>query len=129
MEPSKSKANVNFASPLFSGMLYAFITMAIASLIFSLFLTFTNQSEDSLRFFVYLIHALSIFIGAFTCGKRMNTKGWYHGGILGLAYCLIIILIGFLSFDHGISLQTLFTIIAAYLLGAFGGILGVNQAK
>jgi putative membrane protein (TIGR04086 family) len=129
MEPVKNTANVHFASPLFSGMIYAFITMAISSLLFSLVLTLTNQSEDSLPFFVYLIHALSIFIGSYVCGKRSDQRGWYHGGILGLVYAVIIILIGFLSFNNGISLHTLLILIVAYLLGALGGILGVNHIK
>jgi putative membrane protein (TIGR04086 family) len=129
MEPIKNTATVRFASPLFSGMVYAFITMAISSLIYSLVLTFTNQSEDSLSLFAYLIHALAIFIGSYACGKRINNKGWYHGGILGLVYALIIILIGFLSMDNGISFQTLFAVAVAYLLGAIGGILGVNNTK
>jgi putative membrane protein (TIGR04086 family) len=129
MVPVKNTATVHFASPIFSGMFYAFITMAISSLLFSLLLTLTKQSEDSLPFFVYLIHALSIIIGSYVCGKRTDHKGWYHGGILGLVYAVIIILIGFLSFDNGISLHTIFLIIVAYLLGALGGILGVNHKK
>jgi putative membrane protein (TIGR04086 family) len=129
MEPIKNAATVRFASPLFAGMVFAFITMAISSLIYSFVLTFTNQSEDSLTFFAYLIHAFAIFIGSYACGKRINNKGWYHGGILGLVYAVIIILIGFLSMDNGISFQTLFAIAVAYLLGALGGILGVNHTK
>lgn len=129
MEPIKKTATVNFTSPLFSGMVYAFITMAIFSLIYSFVLSLTNQSEDSLTFFAYLIHALAIFVGSYACGKRIQNRGWYHGGILGLVYAVIIIIIGFLSFDNGLSLQTLFAVIAAYLIGAFGGILGVNQTK
>jgi putative membrane protein (TIGR04086 family) len=129
MEPVKKAATVRFASPLFSGMVYAFITMAISSLIYSLVLTLSNQSEDSLTFFAYLIHAFAIFIGSYACGKRINNKGWYHGGILGLVYAAIIILIGFLSMDNGISFHTLFSIVVAYLLGALGGILGVNHTK
>jgi putative membrane protein (TIGR04086 family) len=129
MEPVKSAAKVRFASPLFSGMVYAFITMAICSLLYSFVLTFTNQSEDSLSFFAYLIHAFAIFIGSYACGKRINNRGWYHGGILGLVYAVIIIVIGFLSLDNGISVHTLLSLVMAYLVGALGGILGVNQAK
>jgi putative membrane protein (TIGR04086 family) len=129
MEPVKNATSVRITSPLFSGMVYAFITMAISSLIYSLVLTLTNQSEDSLTFFAYLIHALAIFIGSYACGKRINNRGWYHGGILGLVYAIIIILIGFLTLDNGVSFQTLFALVAAYLFGALGGILGVNQTK
>jgi putative membrane protein (TIGR04086 family) len=129
MEPVKNATTVRFSSPLFSGMVYAFITMAISSLIYSFVLTLTNQSEDSLTFFAYLIHAMAIFIGSYACGKRINNKGWYFGGILGLVYAIIIILIGFLSMDNGISFHTLIALIAAYLIGALGGILGVNHTK
>ncbi|MEX2461466.1 MAG: TIGR04086 family membrane protein [Paenibacillaceae bacterium] len=129
MEPTKNTASVHFVSPLFSGIVYAFITMAIFSLLYSFVLTFTNQNEDSLTFFVYLIHAIAISIGSYVCGKRTNHRGWYHGGMLGLIYAAIIILIGFLSFDHGLTFHTLLAMIAAYLIGALGGILGVNHTK
>jgi putative membrane protein (TIGR04086 family) len=129
MEPIKNVTNVRFTSPLFSGLVYAFLTMGIASLIVSFILAFTAQNEDSLSFFVYFIHALSIFIGAYVCGKRTINKGWYHGGILGVIYGLIIIIVGFLSFNHGLGLQSLVAMFAAFLLGALGGILGVNNSK
>lgn len=129
MEPVKNAATVKFASPLFSGIVYAFITMAVCSLLYSLVLTLTNQSEESLTFFAYLIHGLAIFIGAYTCGKRINNRGWYHGGILGLVYAVIIILVGFLALDNGITVQTLLALVMAYFVGALGGILGVNNTR
>jgi putative membrane protein (TIGR04086 family) len=129
MEPIKNVTDVRFSSPLFSGLVYAFLTMGSASLIYSFVLAFTAQTEDSLSFFVYFIHAVSIFIGAYSSGKRSSNKGWYHGGILGVIYGLIIIIVGFLSFDYGFSLQSLLVMMAAFFLGAFGGILGVNRSK
>jgi putative membrane protein (TIGR04086 family) len=129
MEPVKKTVDVRFTSPLFSGLVYAFIIMAAASLIFSFVLAFTSQSEASFSFYVYLIHLLSIFIGAYVCGKRTDTRGWYYGGILGLLYSLIIVVVGFLAFDHGLTLQTLFALVAAFFIGAFGGIIGVNHSK
>jgi putative membrane protein (TIGR04086 family) len=129
MEPIKNVTDVRLTSPLFSGLVYAFLTTGVASLIFSFVLAFTAQNEDTLSFFVYFIHALSIFIGSYVCGKRTLSKGWYHGGMLGVIYGFIIILVGFLSFDYGFSLQSLIAMVAAFLLGALGGILGVNNSK
>jgi putative membrane protein (TIGR04086 family) len=129
MEPIKSVTDVRFSSPLFSGLVYAFLTMGIASLIFSFILTFTSQNEDTLSFFVYFIHALSIMNGAYVCGKRTSHKGWYYGGILGVIYGLIIIIVGFLSFDYGFSLQSLIAMFGAFVAGALGGIFGVNNSR
>jgi putative membrane protein (TIGR04086 family) len=129
MVPIKNVTDVRFSSPLFSGLVYAFLTMGITSLIFSFVLTFTTQNEDTLSYFVYFIHALSIINGAYACGKRTPNKGWYHGGILGVIYGVIIIIVGFLSFDYGFSLQSLMAMFGAFVLGALGGIFGVNHSK
>jgi putative membrane protein (TIGR04086 family) len=130
MEPVKKAADIRMTSPLFTGMIYSFFSMGIAALILSLLLSFTKQNEDSLPFITYLVHAASVFIGSYVCGKRTGNKGWYHGGLLGLLYGIIILTVGFLAWDHGFfAVHSLVWIVSAFLIGALGGIIGVNNTK
>src|SRR5690554_6334956 len=114
---------------IFTGLLYAFITMGILIIIFSLLLTYTQLKEESLPIYLYVIHAVSLMIGGLITGNRIGTKGWYYGGLMGIVYCLIVFLVGFLSFDSSVSLTSLLLIVISFTVSALGGIIGVNFRK
>ncbi|MEW9700101.1 TIGR04086 family membrane protein [Paenibacillus sp. SI8] len=129
MNPMRSVSQVRITSPLFSGLLYSLIMMTIGTLVTSLFLLLTSAQETSLHTLTTIIHAASLFIGGWVSGKRAGARGWYHGGILGFVYFLLIFLIGFLAFDAGLNLQSLQLLIILFISGALGGMLGVNTRK
>lgn len=62
-------------------------------------------------------------------GKRAETRGWYHGGLVGIVYFILIFLVGFLAFDAGLNLQSLQLLGILFASGALGGVLGVNTKK
>lgn len=125
----KQASPARVGAPLLTGLVWSFIVMAAAALISSVILTLGNQGEEALPFYAYVIHGISILIGSFVSGRRSGNKGWYHGGLLGLLYSAIILVIGFLSLDQGLGLRVLGFIAGAFVAGAIGGILGVNTSK
>ncbi|WP_409341625.1 TIGR04086 family membrane protein [Paenibacillus sp. MBLB4367] len=129
MNPMNKVAQVRMTSPLLAGLAYAFIAMGLATLVTSFILMLTEQKEESLPTFAYVIHALSLLIGGFVSGKRSKNKGWYHGGLLGVVYSVIIFIIAFLSFDQGLGLQSLTFLAVSFGSGVIGGILGVNASQ
>jgi putative membrane protein (TIGR04086 family) len=129
MNPMKQASQVRISSPMLSGLAYAFITMAVAALVSSLLLIAADQGEDALPTYAIIIHGLSALAGSFVCGRRSTSKGWYHGGVLGLLYIAIVLLVGFLSFDRDFNWNTLLFAAGAFVVGAFGGILGVNTKR
>ncbi|NBI29746.1 TIGR04086 family membrane protein [Chengkuizengella marina] len=117
-------------SPMLSGIFYAFVALAILTLITSIILKFSSMKESSLDTYVYLIHGLSLFIGGFISGRGKGTKGWYYGGLLGTVYCILILMISFLGFDSLIlTTKSMMFLVLSFLLGAIGGIFGVNFRK
>ncbi|GIP31396.1 TIGR04086 family membrane protein [Paenibacillus sp. J2TS4] len=129
MESKNNTSGVRIHSPILAGLLYAFIIMSIAAVLTSLILMLTDQKEDALPAYAYIIHTVSLCLGGWIAGKRAELKGWYYGGILGLIYSIIIILIGFLGFDKGFDLNTILFSAASFFIGALGGIIGVNTNK
>ncbi|MBC8080981.1 MAG: TIGR04086 family membrane protein [Gorillibacterium sp.] len=117
------------AAPILGGMIWAFGMMAIGALILSLMLALTDQKESSLPSATYVIHALSAVIGGMVAGKKSGARGWYAGGATGILYAALLFLIGFLGFDRAFQLQSLLFVAAAFAVGAFGGIIGVNMKK
>jgi putative membrane protein (TIGR04086 family) len=108
-------------SPLFAGLVYAMFVAVTTTILISLLLTITGLKEHSLPLYVYMIHGISVFTGGFICAKR--------GGLLGVIYCLIVTLIAYLGFHSGFDLDTLVFLIVCMVIGAFGGILGINAKR
>ncbi|WP_274362645.1 TIGR04086 family membrane protein [Paenibacillus thermotolerans] len=121
--------SVRAGSPLFTGLLYSLVTMAAATLVMSLFLKFTGMKEASMTTYVYIIHCISLLFGGLVTGKRAGKRGWYSGGMMGILYSIVIILIGFLSYDAAFTLYTFILLALSFAAGAFGGMIGVNLRR
>lgn len=122
-------ATGQMTSPVLSGILYAAIWLAIGALLLSALLRFGSMQEDDLPFYSLLVHGLAALAGGFITGKRSGTKGWYYGGLMGIVYGLLVLLVSFLSSNTGISGRTLTMLAETLISGAFGGIVGVNAKR
>ncbi|WP_281888993.1 TIGR04086 family membrane protein [Paenibacillus sp. YYML68] len=116
-------------SPLLSGLMYSTVITLLGTLLASLLLLATGLSESSWLSTTLLVHGLSLLIGGVLTGKRCESKGWYHGGMLGMLYTGIVWMIGFLAYDSGVTNELLMVGGIALVAGAFGGVVGVNMKK
>lgn len=124
-----TKSGLNVMNSLFRGLAFAIVSLLILTVLFSLILWLSGIKEAQLSVFAYVIHILSLLIGGFVSGKRGGSKGWYHGGILGFVYFIIILLVGYLGFDASLDLGTLLLLGISLISASFGGIVGVNMNK
>jgi putative membrane protein (TIGR04086 family) len=117
------------SSPWLTGQLWIWGTVMAGSMATALLLRYSSLDSDLLPSIAYLLNALSLLAGGFMTGRKSGTKGWIHGGVQGLIYSAIILLLGFLAFDSSPTVHPLPFAICAFGLGALGGILGVNSRK
>ncbi|CAG7655230.1 TIGR04086 family membrane protein [Paenibacillus allorhizosphaerae] len=117
------------SSPLFSGLMYAGLFMLVGTLLASLIMLGTNVPESSWLSSALFIHGVAMFIGGISSGKRGGSKGWYHGGLLGIVYAVIVWIIGFLAYDAGLTKELMYLTGVAFAAGALGGMIGVNMKK
>jgi len=117
------------SSPIITGTITTMGLVLIGSVLTSLLLYFSNVSEMSLPYFTYCINGLSLLIGGWIAGKKGGRKGWYFGGLTGIAYFVLVMLIGFLAFDVSPGLNSLLYLAFAFILGALGGVFGVNMSS
>ncbi|GAA4705396.1 TIGR04086 family membrane protein [Brevibacillus fulvus] len=115
------------STSIVTGLLFTFGLVLVGSLLTAALLSLTDIQERSLPYFTYAINIISLLIGGYVTGRRCGGRGWYYGGLTGLVYFLLVLLIGFLGFDAPVSLITLVYLFAAFLIAAIGGIFGVNS--
>ncbi|WP_374019648.1 TIGR04086 family membrane protein [Paenibacillus thiaminolyticus] len=115
--------------PILAGIVNSFIWMAMGALALSVLLYSSSANEDKTLSYIYLVHIIALFIGGWTAGRRSGRRGWYYGGLTGFCYAMLVLIIGFLAMDAGISLQKLILVAAACACGALGGIFGVNMSR
>lgn len=115
-------------SPLLVGLVVVFTIVLAGSIVTALLLRFTSISETSLPYFTYGINGIALLIGGWCAGRKAKNRGFLYGGLTGILYVIIILLIGFLAFDTTMRIQPVLFTICATGLSAIGGILGVNTS-
>ncbi|MWV45506.1 TIGR04086 family membrane protein [Paenibacillus sp. HJL G12] len=113
-------------NPILSGLYYSFFWMMLGALILSLLLWSSGMKEQSLSHYIYVVHAIAAVFGGMVAGKRSGKKGWYHGGLTGILYGLLIIVIGFLALDSSLRIGDLLLLGTVFASAAIGGMFGVN---
>jgi putative membrane protein (TIGR04086 family) len=114
--------------PILTGVIAIVAILIVFSFILSLMLHFTMIQEASIQLFLLPITLLTLFIGGVIAGYQSGGKGWYFGGVTGLAFLLIAWLVSFLGFDILLSLKNLLTYLSYLLLAMMGGMVGVNMS-
>lgn len=120
---------LRISSPILSGLTYSFLWMIFGALALSMMLLLSGLQEENLSHYSYIVHSFALFVGGLTAGRRSSQRGWYYGGMMGILYCLIVMLISFLAFDAHLGYSILVLLVAAFSVGGIGGILGVNMKR
>lgn len=104
-------------------LLISFIFLALCTAIIYL----SPLSEALVPYLIFGGTLLSILLGSIYVGKRTDEKGWLRGGLTGLFYVLVLIILCYIfqvNFEPGFNIITKFFL--GFVFGTLGGILGIN---
>lgn len=124
----RTKNSLQF-SKVCKGVLKAYIFTLILFFIFSLVVYITRLSENVIPIAVLSISAISIFISGVNITKRVESKGWLYGGLIGVFYVIFQSFLGFLLVPNLVNLGKgiFINLCIGFLVGIFSGIIGVNS--
>lgn len=112
---------------LLKGLLLAFLITVILIFVSSVILTYTSLSESKMSLLNTIVMIISITTGSAYVAIKIKEKGWLNGGILGLGYFLIILLINIIFLKPlVIDIFLLTRLIISIVMGIIGGIIGIN---
>lgn len=109
------------------GLIRGYIVSILLFLIVAILITYTSVSEGIIPMITSIIMVVGIAFSAIYCSAHIKTKGWIHGGIIGIVFVLILIILSkvFIS-DYSLDRIALYKIGLGMVGGIIGGILGVN---
>ena len=113
---------------IFKGIGIAMLFTIICLFIFSIILTYTNVSENTILPVIVIITAISILIGSSIGNNKIRKNGIINGGVIGGGYILILYLVSsLLNVKFGLNIQSIIMIVVGIIFGMLGGIIGVNK--
>ncbi len=119
----KDKGNFQFIlKGLILGLMTLFILVFLFAFVYNIFgfLSYTFISK-----FLLILNFLIIAYVGFYIAQRVKSNGWLNGGIGGMVYMIILILITY--FNHSFSWSMiLWLLLLGIITGSIGGILGIN---
>ncbi|HCJ56509.1 TIGR04086 family membrane protein [Lutispora sp.] len=126
---SYDKESENKILILVKSIFLALIISLVCIIIYAVVLSITPVSDNTMSIITQVITMISIVAAAMYCSKKIKSKGWLYGIIIGIIFVLIIIPISMIwgqipAFDKYFIAKVLM----ASLVGFIGGIVGVNMS-
>lgn len=127
LEISDNLGENNKIRKIMKGSIVSIIITLIMLLIFSIILTYTKLSENTIPTVTIIITAISIIIGGSLATYNIKKNGILNGGLVGLIYILFIYLLSsIITKNFSMNSYSIIMIISSVLAGGLGGIIGVN---
>lgn len=121
----KHKGKIIFS---LKSLLLAYMITVILILVFSLLLTFTSLSESRIPLLNTIVMIVSIASGSIYGARNIKEKGFIVGGIIGIVYYLILILLNFLFLNSVVfDMFSITKLVLASIIGVIGGMIGINS--
>lgn len=110
------------------GVGIAFLSTLLLLLVFSIILTCTNVSENTITPVILIVTSISVLIGSSIGNIKIRKNGIINGGIIGGSYILLLYLVSsILNWRFGLNMQSIIMIVLGIVFGIIGGIIGVNK--
>ncbi len=115
---------------ILKGVLFSLVFSILTMGILSVIVFFTNISDRTVSLLIFILSALSVFLGALIVAKNISSRGLLNGLVLGLGYFAVLALLS-LCINGSVALETqnLMRLMAALAAGMLGGVMGINTQK
>ncbi|MBR2704138.1 MAG: TIGR04086 family membrane protein [Clostridia bacterium] len=96
-------------------------------LCFSFFLTNNNFNEELIPVFLIVFFSLSILCGSIIMTRKIKKNGALYGASMSSIYIIALYAISSMYIgDFSIKMTSIYMITCGLILGAIGGVIGVN---
>jgi len=112
------------------GVALAFVISVVLLLICAVIMTYSPIPDGAIRGVTIAVSGISILFASIVVAKKSKRQGWLSGASCGLLYAVLLYIFGSLiMLDFSITLSTVMVFVLGFVLGALGGIIGINTRK
>ena len=123
---SKSTIILQLTKSSFWALSFALICI----LLFAFIIKYTSISSEAIQPINQVIKAFSILVGCFVFGKKIKTKGWFWGGIIGILFTIFaFVVFSILDGSFTFNFNLLYDIFFGALMGIISGIIAISLRK
>ena len=108
---------------ILSGTISAFVLSVALFAIVSILFAYTALPDTFMPLIATLAGVFSVVCGGFTVGRKAAQGALLNGGIVGLLYGLVVLVLGVLVLSEPLGTQALWRIGGAIVCGAAGGLI------
>ncbi len=113
--------------PILYGLAWALLWSIVGILGVALWTHLTVMTPVKVVTGAYVVHCVSAILGGFVASRAAGKRGWFQGGMVGLLYALVMLLLSLVVYNaFPTDASGLFRVLLLTLMGAFAGVLGVN---
>jgi len=115
---------------ILKGVALAFVISLVLLIICAVIMTYSPIPDGATRAVTITVSGISILFAAIVTARKSKRQGWLSGATCGLMYALLLYIFGSLiMLDFSFTLSTLLVGVIGFVVGAFGGIVGINTKK
>ncbi len=115
---------------IIKGFIISLIVSIICIFIYAYILVKTSVQENTIKPVIITITAISVLIGSSIGCLKMKKNGIINGICVSGLYILSLYILSSIAFcGFGLNMNSIIIIIVGMILGAVGGIIGVNIGK
>ncbi|MEJ6951649.1 TIGR04086 family membrane protein [Natronospora cellulosivora (SeqCode)] len=122
---NNSEKNINNLV-IFKGVFWGLIILLLITVLMSIFSTFIFSINTATLNIILLLEVVIILtiIGIYVA-RRVDRNGWLNGGLAGIIYMIILILLGTITMPISLG-RIIFLVLIGLFIGSIGGIIGKN---
>ncbi|WP_408954474.1 TIGR04086 family membrane protein [Natroniella sp. ANB-PHB2] len=126
MTRSQSDVSLIKTSSILRGLIISLIILLASSAFLGVIISLTNIASNSVNTILFALNYLALFIGGLVASYSAQNNGWLNGGLVGVVYMAVIILLGSLWTPITISLGLAARVVIGFVVSALGGVIGIN---
>lgn len=112
------------------GLLLAYIITSVLILLFSLLLTYSSIQEGKTALLNTIVIIASIAFGSIYVAVKIRENGWINGGLLGIGYYLILLMLNLIFLKPLVfDIFSITKLAITSITGVIGGIIGINLSS
>lgn len=110
-----------------AGVIATFLLTVLAAAVLAIGVYLTDLTEAHVSGILYYLGLVAVAVGGAVASRRAGSFGWLHGGLSGLAYVLLSIILGAILFPGSqVFMEAAGKLIMGTVSGIIGGVAGIN---